>query len=257
MAMPAFWLGVALFAVTPRRSKVAYSESISPNNQAALPTRENDLLVKTNFLKYFNVIWVVQSPSAKIFRFSNTPNQWLFHAIPLPQEGRSRSSRASRAGRDGRGGVRDERTDANDEVAWSWRPDAGAKFLERATRALGATVAKEPGHRGEREVSRKTTRAGKAGVNPVEPVVLLPCFLLHGTHGCNRHPAFPAPSALKEGQNRRKARAYRAARMRTHISPLFDKFDLTIERGRMVPQEEGSPVDDPSWFTRRPPASEP
>jgi hypothetical protein len=50
-------------------------KSFPPNNQAALPTRENGLLVKTNFLKYFNVIWVVQSPAAKIFRFSNTPNQ--------------------------------------------------------------------------------------------------------------------------------------------------------------------------------------
>jgi hypothetical protein len=37
-------------------------------------------------------------------------------------------------------------------------------------------------------------------VIPVEPVVLPPCFLLHGTHGCNRHPAFPAPSSIFEGQ---------------------------------------------------------
>src|SRR6202000_2656675 len=34
---------------------------------------------------------------------------------------------------------------------------------------------------------------------PVEPVVLPPCFLLHGTHGCDRHPAFPAPSCLVRG----------------------------------------------------------
>src|SRR5258707_14023830 len=35
---------------------------------------------------------------------------------------------------------------------------------------------------------------------PVEPVVLPPCFLLHGTHGCNRHPAFPAPSTFSKGK---------------------------------------------------------
>ena len=31
------------------------------------------------------------------------------------------------------------------EVVWSWRPDAGAKFVESSLRM---TVAKEPGHRG-------------------------------------------------------------------------------------------------------------
>ncbi len=31
------------------------------------------------------------------------------------------------------------------------------------------------------------------------PVVLPPCFLLHGAHGCNRHPAFPAPSEFQGG----------------------------------------------------------
>ena len=35
----------------------------------------------------------------------------------------------------------------------------------------------------------------------VEPVVLPPCFLLHGIHGCNRHPAFPAPSVFERDKN--------------------------------------------------------
>ena len=51
---------------------------------------------------------------------------------------------------------------------------------------------------------------------PVEPVALPPCFLLHGAHGCNRHPAFPAPS-FEEGEMIRKPRTFHAARMRTHI----------------------------------------
>src|ERR1700736_2060650 len=81
--------------------------------------------------------------------------------------------------------------DADGEVVWSWRPDAGVKLRSDF---CAATVAKEPGHRGEREVSRKPSRR-ESRMFPVEPVVLPPCFFLHGTHGCNRHPAFPAPSA--------------------------------------------------------------
>jgi hypothetical protein len=44
--------------------------------------------------------------------------------------------------------------DADGEVVWFWRPDAGAKVLERATRASGVMVAKEPGHQEEHEGPR-------------------------------------------------------------------------------------------------------
>ena len=40
---------------------------------------------------------------------------------------------------------------ADGEVVWSWRPDAGAKFVEASPRM---TVAKEPGHRGDHEGNR-------------------------------------------------------------------------------------------------------
>jgi predicted Fe-S protein YdhL (DUF1289 family) len=40
------------------------------------------------------------------------------------------------------------------EVVWFWRPDAGAKFPERATRALGMTGARKPGPREEHEGHR-------------------------------------------------------------------------------------------------------
>jgi hypothetical protein len=39
-------------------------------------------------MKRFNLIWVVQSPLAKIFRFPFTPNQWLFRAVSTREEGR-------------------------------------------------------------------------------------------------------------------------------------------------------------------------
>ena len=41
-------------------------------------------LEKSNFQRHFNVIWVVQSPIIKIFRFSINPNQWFLEAIPFP-----------------------------------------------------------------------------------------------------------------------------------------------------------------------------
>jgi hypothetical protein len=43
---------------------------------------------------------------------------------------------------------------ADGEVVWFWRSDAGAKFPERATRALGMTVATKHGHREEHEGNR-------------------------------------------------------------------------------------------------------
>jgi len=56
----------------------------------------------------------------------------------------------------------EQRFFADGEVVWSWRPDAGAKFRSiraepnraEMARISEATVAKEPGHRGEREGNR-------------------------------------------------------------------------------------------------------
>jgi hypothetical protein len=44
---------------------------------------------------------------------------------------------------------------ADGEDVWSWRPDAGVKFREVIREA---TVARKPGHRGERGISRKPLR---------------------------------------------------------------------------------------------------
>ena len=50
--------------------------------------------------------------------------------------------------------VRQQTSDviADGEVVWSWRPDAGAKFSWEAI-LTKVTGAKEPGPRGEREIS--------------------------------------------------------------------------------------------------------
>jgi hypothetical protein len=55
----------------------------TPDNRTDKTMRE-----KFNLLNRFNLIWVVQSPLAKIFRFPCTPNQWFFRAVSTRQEGR-------------------------------------------------------------------------------------------------------------------------------------------------------------------------
>jgi hypothetical protein len=40
-------------------------------------TPPNRLREKTKFASQFKLIWVVQSPLVKIFRFPFPPNQWL------------------------------------------------------------------------------------------------------------------------------------------------------------------------------------
>src|SRR6266436_6302445 len=59
-----------------------------------------------------------------------------------------------------------------------------------------ATVSNKPGHRGEREVSRKTIARGMPGRSGVTVVTMLVCFVLFRTRGCGCivRPAFPAPS---------------------------------------------------------------
>ena len=48
-------------------------------------------------------------------------------------------------------------TEADGEVVWSWRPDAGVKLVERSASDGG----NKAGHRGEREISRKTIARGR------------------------------------------------------------------------------------------------
>jgi hypothetical protein len=83
-------------------------------------------------------------------------------------------------------------------TAKSCGPDAPTLAFKSRGSFRAAMVAKEPGHQGEREVSRKPLRR-ESRMNPVEPVVLPRAFFAR-THGCDRHPAFPAPSVIEEGQ---------------------------------------------------------
>jgi hypothetical protein len=95
------------------------------------------LAVQPRLQKYF------VSPSTQIN--SRTP------AIPFPQEGRI--AIVTDAGRDAvdADAPITNGTDADGEVVWSWRPDAGVKPVELSP---PATVANKPGHRGEHEGNR-------------------------------------------------------------------------------------------------------
>ena len=157
-----------------RDASCALNKTLLLESPLASPHKRQDkrqgMLEKSNFSRYFNVIWVVQSPIVKIFGFSASPNQWLFHAISFPQEGRSRSLRTLGAGCDGRGGARDGRADAYDQVVWSWRPDAGAKFAKTLPR-----LASDGGKR-----ARSPRRSRRKPLKPSRRE----CRLLRCTCGC-------------------------------------------------------------------------
>src|SRR5688572_30390820 len=114
------------------------------------------------------------------------------------------------------GSALDEALSAYGEVVWSWRRDAGAKLAEQSV----SDGDNKPAHRGELEVSRKAIAQGMSECSP------LPCMLVcancatFGTRdrGCSAHPAFPAPSLRREGQQICKARANHAARMSIYVS---------------------------------------
>src|SRR5258707_5822094 len=80
-----------------------------------------------------------------------------------------------------------------------------------------ATVSNKPGHRGEREVSRKTIAQGRPGLLRCtcgDYARVLYLFRTRG-RGCIGHPAFPAPSVYRGANGSCKTRTPRAARTRS------------------------------------------
>src|SRR5258707_4212084 len=63
-----------------------------------------------------------------------------------------------------------------------------------------ATVSNKPGHRGEREISRKTIARGMPGDSRCDRGDYARMLVLFYTRGCGRieRPAFPAPSDLQK-----------------------------------------------------------
>ena len=89
----------------------------------------------------------------------------------------------------------DERYRRDGEIAWSWRPDAGVKFSR--TSFSGMTVARKPGHRGERGVNRNPSRR-ESRIASAEPVCscAFSCALLHARPRVQRAPGFPCALLL-------------------------------------------------------------
>src|SRR6266516_2288834 len=86
--------------------------------------------------------------------------------------------------------------DADGEVVWFWRPDAGVKSVRRSA-GDGVKQAWSPGR--ARRKPLKPLR-GECRAKSGEPVVTtLVCFVLFRTRGCGciGHPAFPAPSHVE------------------------------------------------------------
>src|SRR5712672_1222627 len=82
-----------------------------------------------------------------------------------------------------------------------------------------ATVSNKPGHRGEREVSRKTIARGMPGRSGVTVVTMLVCFFhLHARLRVHRAPGIPSALCYQRGETvLANLWRNRAARSRSHI----------------------------------------
>ena len=99
--------------------------------------------------------------------------------------------------------------DADGEIVWSWRPDAGAKFAGWMLSHHAGDGGKQARLTGESSYKPQNHRAGKAGLSGSYLWFLPRAFFTHGGHGCERHPAFPAPSSIGEGSSFKPSGAMR------------------------------------------------
>src|SRR5258705_2699539 len=130
------------------------------------------------------------------FRLPTAPNQFTDSRCPVPSEGRWPTSST-------RGGMRwtraaRETSAACLRTAKSCRSDApmlASSLREEAQ----MTVSNKPGHRGEREVRRKTIARGMPGDFRCTCGDDTRVLTTHCTRGCGciGHPAFPAPSVYR------------------------------------------------------------
>jgi hypothetical protein len=154
---------------------------------------------KANFLNAFNPHEASRASCARKFPLHRRANHGLLFARPaLTKRGASRSSRV--LARDAMDALASPTSDAQANernrvvpIPRRWNQPPGQE--------PGGMAANKPGTPGRSRISRKPLRRESRRCSG-SPVVPPPCFLLHGAHGCNRHPAFPAPSDLVRDMNR-------------------------------------------------------
>ena len=107
---------------------------------------------------------------------------------------------------------------ADGEVVWFWRSDAGAKPVKTLSKRLAGDGGNKAWSPGRSRISRNPIAQGRpdcpartcgCGSCPVQSFT-------HGGHGCERHPAFPAPSSIEESFGFLTPRAPRVAGLRAH-----------------------------------------
>jgi hypothetical protein len=148
------------------------------------------------------VIWVVQPCRVKYFAW-RIPQISGFN-VPVPfLRGAYRDRHERGAGlRWTRGAVRNSLRGraallADGQAVWSWRPDAGAKLAKTLARLAGdgGKRARSPGRARSKPLKPSRRECRTIAVCPWLLTPVLSCCT--GGHGCNAHPAFPAPSAFR------------------------------------------------------------
>ena len=154
----------ALMRATLRPSVLCWGDGTNPTLPVICPTGKSDdrfsrcrlvgpvwrprnrVRPKTNFVRRINVILAVSYPCTNI-SLSENRKLCILPAVPPPQEGRiaivtdvGSGMRWTRMRRKTSGAI------ADGEGVWSWRPDAGAKFLRsKLLRDDGGKKARSPG----------------------------------------------------------------------------------------------------------------
>jgi hypothetical protein len=124
---------------------------------------------------------------------------------PASARGAYASSRTWSAGCDGRGDV-DKTSDvaADGEIVWSWRPDAGAKFLR--SKLLRGDGGKKPGSPGRSRISRKTIAQGRPDVSGPACGSCRVLFCCTRAMGASSAPGLPCALCCSGGLRTTRAR---------------------------------------------------
>jgi len=197
---------------------------------------------KSNLLNRFNLIWVVQLSLQKYTSSLSSPNQCFFRAVPPRQEGRiavvtnarrdAVDARASahkmpqgelnlmsgkRCAGYGARCVRQNRV-VLAPVAGVKLPVATSIQPDRLSHQAGSDGGKTNSSPGRARHKPSNHCAGNAGVPRLYLYARVRISHQHCTRdrGCSKHPAFPAPSHLREKEFQQSSGAMRRENADTH-----------------------------------------